>query len=113
SRKTVHSNAWMSTVTAEKQVTNRRTVARPAEHGSRDEELIERELTMKDLASGQAVGSFQIERRNDLSRHNRVFEAGSKRGDHSRRDVTQALAFSIPRRITKGEWRKLHVRRND
>ena len=52
SRQAVQSSAWMSAVTTEKQITDRRVVARPAQNRSRDEKLIEGELTMEDLASG-------------------------------------------------------------
>ena len=46
---------------------DRSAVARPAEQRAHGEELVERQLAVEDVAAGQAVSLFQIQRRDDLA----------------------------------------------
>src|SRR5713101_2218063 len=58
--------AGMSRGAAEEEVADRRFVAGPVEDGAHGEELVEGEFAVKDVAAGEAVGGFEILRRDDL-----------------------------------------------
>jgi hypothetical protein len=75
-RTAVKAGSGMGAGPAQEEVRDRRVMARPAEHRARDEQLIERQLTVKDVASGQAIVAFEVERRDDLPRDNRPLETG-------------------------------------
>ncbi len=88
---------------AQIQMPNRRGVARPPEQRPRDEELIERQLAVKDVAAGQSVGPFEIERRDHLAREDGGPEAGRVALDRARRGVAQAIAFARPMSPSRGD----------
>src|SRR5882762_511999 len=58
--------AGMRAGAAEEKAADGRFVARPIKNRAHGEELIEREFAVKNMAAGEAVGSFQIKRRDNL-----------------------------------------------
>src|SRR5713101_8945030 len=87
--------AGMRAGAAEKKAANGSLVARPIENGAHGEELIEREFAVKNVPAGEAVGGFEIFRRDDLHgfdeirqvRHvggEDVLAVGSERGIENR-----------------------------
>ena len=83
----VEAGAGMRSRSAQIEVANRRAVPRPAEQRARHEELIERQLAVKDVAARQPVRPLEIERRDDLPRDDRRLgsRARSARSSPSRR----------------------------
>src|SRR6266851_6587377 len=75
-RTPVGAGARMRARSAEKQILDRRLVTRPAEERPRDEQLIQRELAVKDMTAGQPVGPLEIERRDRLPSQHGRFESG-------------------------------------
>ena len=51
---------------AQKQSANGGFVARPIEHRAHGEELVESKFAVENVAAGEAVSGFEIERRDDL-----------------------------------------------
>ena len=46
---------------------DRRLVLRPAGHGPQEEELLERQLALEDVALGETPLALEVERRHDLA----------------------------------------------
>ena len=65
---------------AQVEAVHRRAVACPAGQGPHEEELIQAQVTVEDIALGQAVDALEVERGQDLA------------GDHRGRDVRCVLA---------------------
>ena len=51
---------------AEVEPADRHPEARPARHGTHEEELLECQVAMEDVALGEAVGALEVERSEDL-----------------------------------------------
>ena len=49
------------------EVADRRAVARPARHRAQEEELLERQLALEDVAFGEAELALEVERRQHLA----------------------------------------------
>ena len=81
----------------------------PPEQRTRDEELIERKLTLEDLALGQPMIALEVEGRDDLTGHDRPRESGRELLDRTGSHVGKAVAFDIPRGVSQRVRRKLHV----
>lgn len=64
-----HSSAGMRAGSAQVQPFDRRAILRPTGHRAHEEKLLERKIAVKNIALGEAVGAFQIEGRENLSRH--------------------------------------------
>ena len=82
---------------------NWRPIARPTQQRTHREQLVERELSVKDVTARQTVCRFQIDRRDDLpvqDQRRQVRRVGRERGDRRRRQRVQtaALPSSVPRR---------------
>src|SRR5262245_473794 len=73
-RTAVEAGPGVSAGPAQEEVRDRSAMPRPPEHRARDEQLIERQLTVKDVAFGQAIVAFEVERRDDLPRDDRPIE---------------------------------------
>src|SRR6266853_2570526 len=58
--------AGMRAGAAKKKAADGRFVTRPIQNRAHGEELIESEFAVKNVAAGEAVGSFEIKRRDDL-----------------------------------------------
>src|SRR3954453_1777042 len=68
SRATGQSRARVRAASAEIQIVDWRPIPRPIQQRTHREELIQRQLSMEDLATGQSVFFFQVARRDDLVR---------------------------------------------
>src|SRR3954462_8809892 len=75
--------------------------------------MIERQLAVEDVAAGQSVAAFEIERRDDLTRNDRGAEPRGVLLDRACRRRRQTLALVVPCRHAQMIWRVLHVRRHD
>ena len=51
----------MDSASAEIKIINRRLVIRPARNRAHEQELVEHELTVIDIAFGETIGLFQVE----------------------------------------------------
>lgn len=67
SRRAADPAPTVDSASAEIQIINRRFVIRPARDGTHEHELIELELTMVEVAFGETVGLFEVERRERFS----------------------------------------------
>ena len=95
--------ARMRARSAEEQILDRRPVARPAEQRARDEQLIERQLAVEDVAAGQAVRALEVERRDHLARDDRRVEARRVLRDRARRRGAEAIALGVPGACRAGD----------
>src|SRR5437773_12323610 len=62
----------MCSRTRQKQVPNRSAISRPVKQWSHGEKLIQRQLSVKNVPSGEAVGVFQIPGCDDLMAQNKL-----------------------------------------
>src|SRR5260221_574849 len=97
---------------AQIQAPNRRGVPRPFQQRPRDEQLIERQLAVKNVAAGQSVGPLEIERRDHLAGEDRGSEAWRVALDRARGGVAKTIALRVPIALEVIR-RVLDVRRDD
>src|SRR5262249_2410150 len=95
---------------AQIEILDRRRGAGPREERTADEQLIERQLAVEDVAAGEAVVALEVERRDHLARDDRRGEAGGEPLDRPRRGRAEAVALGVPRRAAQMVRRVLHVR---
>src|SRR6266404_7339585 len=88
--------AGMGAGAAEEKATNRSFIARPIENRAHGEELIERELAVENVAAGEAVGSFQIKRRDDLHVFDEIGQVRRISGESLGDGVAQVVAARVP-----------------
>src|SRR5262245_50004737 len=84
---------------AHEEVLDRRPILSPARHRPKEQQLFERELTLKDVALGQTPLALQIERRHDLTMDDEGFEIRRifrQRVDHR---VAEPFTMLIPRSL--------------
>ena len=113
-RSPVQPGSGMRSRSTQEQVPDRRFVSRPSEQRSGDEQLIERKLTVKDVAAGQSVGAFEVERRDHLPGRRPTIRSPERtlRWWLSRcpRAARVRASQVVPLRLV---GRVLHVRRDD
>src|SRR5258706_7152651 len=88
--------AGMRAGAARKKAADGRFVARPIENGTHGEKLIECELAMKNVAAGEAVGSFEIKRRDDLHVFDEIGQIRRVSGQGFDNGVSQVEAARVP-----------------
>src|SRR5579863_1763727 len=66
-----HASAGMNSRSAEIKPCNRRAVLRPPRNRTHKEELLQAKVAVEDIAFGQPIGAFEIERRQHLPRDDR------------------------------------------
>src|SRR5439155_10087734 len=81
---------------AEIQVAERCPILRPSERRPHREQLIQRELAVKDVAAGQSVCRLEIRGRDDLSMLDERSQAGSVLLDRAEDAVRQPAALVFP-----------------
>src|SRR6266851_7562785 len=88
--------AGMSRGAAEEEVADRRFVAGPVEDGAHGEELVEGEFAVKDVAAGEAVGGFEVLRRDDLDAFDEAWKIRGVRGKRANDGGTEFPAAGVP-----------------
>src|SRR5437879_13813686 len=76
-----------------KEPAHRRRELRPARGGAEKEQLVQRQLTREEVASGQAGDPLDVERRDDLPVQNLGFESRCEALDRVTNRVPKPLAF--------------------
>src|SRR5262245_58408688 len=81
---------------AHPEVPNRRLVLRPARNRPREEQLLERQLALEDVALGQPELALDVERRQYLAMEDDVAEIRRVFGDRVDDGVAERLALLVP-----------------
>ena len=79
------------------EVADRRAVLRPARGGAEEEQLLERQLALEDVAFGQPELALEVERRQDLAVQDDVLDVRRVLGDGVDDGVAERLALVVPR----------------
>src|SRR5450432_3453125 len=93
---------------AEIESADRRAILRPAGYRAHEEELLEVELTVKDVAFGEAVGALEIERGEDLAGDDGAGDVGRVFGDLFYHTMAEQLAILVPVAFTQTVGNVLH-----
>jgi len=101
--------AGMRAGAAKKKSADGRFVTRPIQNGTHGEKLIECELAVKNVASGKAVGSFEIKRRDDLHGFDEIGQIRRVSGQGLDNGVAQLVAARVPVPFFQSEWSELHA----
>src|ERR1700678_1072992 len=96
SRRAGHSAAWVCTCSTQIKSIDRRPVLRPAGDGAHEKKLLEREIAVKNVAFGEAVGTFKVERREHLPRDDRTRHVGRVLADLLHHQVAEQFALFVP-----------------
>jgi len=88
--------AGMGARAAEEKAADGRFVARPIKNRAHGEELIEREFAVENVAAREAVGSFQIKRRDDLHVFDEIGQVRRVGGESFGDGVAQVEAARVP-----------------
>src|SRR5712664_1896178 len=88
--------AGMRAGAAEKKAADGRFVARPIENGAHGEKLIEREFAVKNVASSETVGCFEIFGRDDLHVFDEIGQVRRVSGESLDDGVPQVIAARVP-----------------
>lgn len=99
----------MCTIAAEIEAADGGFVARPIEDGTHREELVESEFAVENVAAGETVDGFEVERSNDLHVFDEAGEIGSVVGESFDDGVAKVFAAGIPVPFPQLEGRKLDV----
>ena len=97
---------------AHPQVLDGRLVLRVAGHGTQEEQLLERELALEDVAFGQSQLAFEIERRDHLPADDDVLDVGREFGDGVDDVVAELFPLLVPRAFFQLVGRVLHEARH-
>src|SRR6266851_4801264 len=84
-------------------------VARPIENGAHSEKLIEREFAVKNVASSETVGRFEILGRDDLHVFDEIGQVRRVSGESLDDGVPQVIAARVPVPFFQLEWRELNI----
>src|SRR5208282_425971 len=87
-------------------------VTSPVEQWAHGEELIERKFAVKDVASGEAIGVFQIFRRDDLVAQDELRQIRRVLRDRLYDGFTECFTLALPVAIFQRVGRVLHVDRH-
>src|SRR4051794_1708893 len=82
---------------AHPQVPERRRVLRPPGRGAQEEQLLERQLALEDVALGETEIALEIERRQYLPMQNDVADVRRVFRDRIDHGVAKRLALGVPR----------------
>src|SRR5439155_19927866 len=100
--------AWMRRRAAHPELPNRRLVLSPAGNRAREEQLLERQLALKDVAFRQAELALEIERRQHLAVQDDVLDVRGVLRDGVDDGVAERVALLVPRAGRKLVGRVLH-----
>lgn len=89
-------DAGMRSRAAEKKIVDGSAIAREAEQRTHGEELVEGEFAVGDVAAGEAVVGFEIERRDDAASDDFRGEIGSVFGESFDDGVGESVALIFP-----------------
>src|ERR1700733_11800953 len=108
---------------------NRGAISRPAGHRAHEKKLFERKIAVKNIPFGQAIGAFQIKRREHLSRDDGIRYVGRILRDFFHYAIAEKLALFVPSAVAQlvrdvlnesshnvlawGRESGIHIRRND
>src|SRR4029079_19094903 len=81
---------------AQPQVLDRGPEPRPAGHRPAEEELLERELALEDVALGQAGRAVDVERGHDLAIEATRLQVRRELGDPIDDGIAECLALEVP-----------------
>ena len=90
-----------------------RAVAGPARHRPQEEELLERQLALEDVALGQAPLALEVERGQHLAVQDELLDVGRVLRDGVDHGVAERLALLVPRALAQLVGRVLHEARQD
>ena len=96
SRSSHDSAAGMCRGAAHIEVADGSAVARPPGDRAEEEELLEREFALKDVALAEARGALDIERREELLADNDVFQIGRVFGNRVDDGVSEGFPLVVP-----------------
>src|ERR1700691_4630612 len=102
----------MRSVAAQIKVLNGCSIARPVEQRTHGEELIERELTVEDMAAGKAVGFFEILGGDDLVAQDDLREIRRVLRDRLHHGFPERRALAFPVAVFELVRRVLHIDRH-
>jgi hypothetical protein len=105
--------AGMSSGAAEIETGDGSAVLRPSSHGAVEKQLFETEVAVENIAFGQSVGAFQIERGENLACDNGTRNIGRVLGDFIHHAVAQQFAIFVPRALSKFVGNVLHEAGHD
>jgi len=74
---------------------------RPPRHRTHKEELLQPQVAVKNVAFGQSIGSFQVERRQDLPRQDRARNIGRVLRNLLQYAISQKFALLVPVSFTQ------------
>src|ERR1700690_2756468 len=94
-----HPAAGVRTCAAEVEAAYGCSILRPARNGTHEKKLFEREVAVKNISLGEAVGALEIERREHLPRENRFRNVGCVVANFSDDAIAEQLALFIPRSL--------------
>ena len=94
---------------AKKKAADGRFVTRPIQNGTHGKKLIESEFAVKNVAAGEAVGSFEIKRRDDLHVFDETGQIRRVSGQGFDNGAAQVVAARVPVPFFQLEWGELDV----
>ena len=97
---------------AKEKILDRRSVLRPSRHWTKEEQLVQCELSLKNVPLAQPPLAFQIERSDHLSVPNQRLEVRRVLGDGVDDGVAESLALRIPGARAEVIRRVLHEARH-
>src|SRR5215471_18661746 len=112
-RRAGHASARMRAGSAEIEAADGRPVARPARHRAHEEELLEHQVAVEDVALGEAVGALEIERRQHLPGLDRARDVRRVTRDRPDDAVSELLAALVPASPREAVGDVLHEARHD
>src|SRR5690349_18190841 len=90
---------------AKVQPPDRRAVARPVQQRAHGENLVQRQLTVENVAASQAVGFFQIFWGDNLTSLHQARQVGGVFRQRVHHRIAQGIALSVPVRVPQLIWR--------
>src|SRR5687768_6157456 len=92
---------------------DRRAIAGPAWRGAQEEELLQRQLALEDVAFTQPELAFDIERREHLPMQDAVAQVGRELRDCLHHGVPKRFTLVVPGGSLQVVWGVLHEARHD
>src|SRR5205807_2531556 len=108
-----NSASGMRSCSAEIESVNGRAVLRPSSHGTHKEKLLQAQIAMEDVALGQTIGAFQIQRRKHLPGHDRLGNVGCVFSNLLDYAIAQQFALVVPVSLSEMIRHILHEARMD
>ena len=93
---------------AHPQVLDGRLVLCPAGHRAQEEQLLQRELALEDVALGQSKFAFEVERRHHLPANDDVLQVGRELRDGVDDVIAESFPLLVPGALFQLVGRVLH-----